>query len=95
MCVSRLLLLNCQVPYEKRNSVCVCVCVCVCVWERTKYFLLAGVIEVKPIADRVAQNLKIISKNFQFSTRRTRIYYLLLSTNRKHHVQNPGLLKEF
>ena len=26
-----------------------------------------------PIADRVAQNLEIISKNFQLSTRRTRI----------------------
>ena len=28
---------------------------------------------VKPIADKAAQNLEIISKNFQFSTRRTRI----------------------
>ena len=28
---------------------------------------------VQPIADRVAQHLEIISKNFQFSTRRTRI----------------------
>jgi len=28
---------------------------------------------VQPIADRVAQNLEIISKNFQYSTRRTRI----------------------
>jgi len=26
-----------------------------------------------PIADRMAQNLEIISENFQFSTRRTRI----------------------
>jgi len=29
--------------------------------------------EWKPIEDKVAQNLEIISKNFQFSTRRTRI----------------------
>ena len=29
--------------------------------------------KVQPIADRVAQNLEIVSKNFQFSTRRTRI----------------------
>ena len=28
---------------------------------------------LQPIADRVAQNLEIISKNFQFSSRRTRI----------------------
>jgi len=42
---------------------------------------------VKPIADRVAQHLEIISKNFQFSTRCTRIlmgctiYYLVLIVN--------------
>ena len=42
---------------------------------------------VQPIADRVAQHLEIISKNFQFSTRRTRIlmgfitYYLVLIVN--------------
>ena len=42
---------------------------------------------VQPIADKVAQNLEIISKNFQFSTRRTRIlmgfimYYLVLIVN--------------
>jgi len=42
---------------------------------------------VQPIADRVAQTLEIISKNFQFSTRRTRIpirffiYYLVLIIN--------------
>jgi len=42
---------------------------------------------VQPIADRVAQNLEIISKNFQFSTRRTRIlmrliiYFLVLIVN--------------
>jgi len=39
---------------------------------------------VQPIADRVTQNLEIISRNFQFGTRRTRIlmgftrYYLVL-----------------
>ena len=38
----------------------------------------------QPIADRVAQNLEIISKNLHFSTRRTRIlmgfiiYHLVL-----------------
>jgi len=42
---------------------------------------------VQPIADRVAQHLEIISKNFQFSTRRTRIlmrfiiYHLKLIVN--------------
>ena len=43
--------------------------------------------EVQPITDRVAQHLEIISKNFRFSTRRTRIlmgfivYYLVLIVN--------------
>ena len=46
---------------------------------------------LKPIADRVAQNLEIISKNFQFSTR---IHHLFLSTNRKSHGQNSGWLKK-
>jgi len=42
---------------------------------------------IQPIADRVAQNLEIISENSQFSTRRTRnpmeffIYYLALIVN--------------
>ena len=41
----------------------------------------------QPIADRVAQHLEIISKSFQFSTRRTKIlmgfmiYYLVLIVN--------------
>jgi len=44
-------------------------------------------IYIQPIADRVAQNLEIISKNFQFGTRRNRIlmgcvtYYLVLIVN--------------
>jgi len=44
-------------------------------------------IHIQPIADRVAQHLEIISKNFRFSTRRTRIlmgliiYYLVLIVN--------------
>ena len=47
-------------------------------------------LQIQPIADRVAQNLEIISQNFQFSTRRTRvlmgfiigaIYYLVLIVN--------------
>jgi len=55
-----------------------------------------------------AQNLEIISKNFQFSTRRARIlmrfiscdlshaiYHVLLGTNRKSHGQNSGSLKSF
>jgi len=42
---------------------------------------------IQPIADRVAQHLEINSKNFQFSTRRTRIlmgfimYFLVLIVN--------------
>ena len=43
--------------------------------------------ELQPIADRVEQHLEIISKNFQFSTRRTKIlmgfimYYFVLIVN--------------
>jgi len=51
--------------------------------------------ELQPMADRVAQNLEIISKNFQFSTRRTRIHHLWLGTNRQSHGQNSGSLKKF
>ena len=52
-------------------------------------------IHLQPIADRVAQHLEIIAKNFQFSTRCTRIimggiHHLFLGTNRKSHVQNSG-----
>ena len=39
---------------------------------------------IQPIADRVAQNLEIISKNVHFNTRRTLlfiIYYLVLNLN--------------
>jgi len=42
---------------------------------------------IQPIADRVALNLEIISKNLQFSTKRTWIYHLLLGTNCKSHGQ--------
>jgi len=56
----------------------------------------------QPIADRVAKNLEIISKNFQFSTRRTKILVgfitstmLLPGTNRKFHGLNSGLFKKF
>ena len=47
--------------------------------------------------DRVAQHLEIISKIFQFSTRRTRIgnHHAFLGTNRKSYGQNSGLLKKF
>jgi len=57
---------------------------------------------IQPIADRVAKNLEIISKNFQFSTRRTKILVgfititmLLPGTNRKFHGPNSGLFKKF
>jgi len=49
-------------------------------------FILLGLARYSKV-DRVAQNLEIISKNFQFSTRRTRIlmgfsiYYLVLIVN--------------
>jgi len=50
-------------------------------------FLSSNTSFTQPIADRVAQNLEIISKYFQFSTRRTRsimggiISYLVLIVN--------------
>ena len=57
---------------------------------------------VQPIAKRVAQNLEMISKNFQFSIRHTRILMgfimstmLLPGTNRKSHGQNAGTLTKF
>ena len=46
------------------------------------------------IHDMVAQNLEIISQNFQFITRRTRIHHLLHGTNRKSHGQNSGSFKK-
>ena len=42
--------------------------VCIYILKYTHVYVF-----VHPIADRVAQHLEIISKNFQFSTRRTRI----------------------
>ena len=54
--------------------------------------------DLQPIADRVAQNLEIISKNFQFGTRRTRILMgfiiYLIGTNRKSHRRNSGSLQK-
>jgi len=54
---------------------------------------------IHPITDRLAQNLKSISKNFQFSTRHTWIPMgctptpmLLQGSNRKSHGQNAGTL---
>jgi len=54
---------------------------------------------VQPIADRLAKNLEIISINFQFITRQTRILMgfiisttLLPGTNRKSHGQNSASL---
>ena len=50
-------------------------------------YLICIVHKVQPIADRVAQHLEIISKNFRMSTRRTMIlmgfiiYYLVLIVN--------------
>jgi len=58
--------------------------------------------DVLPIADRVAKNLEIISKNFQLSAGRTRIFMgfiisptLLPGTNRKTHGQKSGSLEYF
>jgi len=52
---------------------------------------------VQPFTDKVAQNLDIISENFQFSTRHTKILLgfiistiLLRGTNRKSHGQNSS-----
>jgi len=56
-----------------------------CLFMRVTW--LIHVIWIQPISDRVAQHLEIISKNFQLSTRRTRIlmgfiiYYLVLIVN--------------
>jgi len=50
-------------------------------------YLVCIVYKVQPIADRVAQHLEIISKNFRMSTRSTRIlmgliiYYLVRIVN--------------
>jgi len=53
----------------------------------------------KPIADRVARNLEIISKTFQLSTRHSTIFTGLImstmslrGTNLKSYGQNSGLL---
>ena len=55
---------------------------------------------VQQIADRVAQNLEIISTNLHFSTKRTGILMgfiistkLSRGTHRKSHGQNSGSLK--
>ena len=37
------------------------------------YIYICIYMYTQPIADRVAQNLQIMSKNFQFSTKHTRI----------------------
>ena len=50
--------------------VCVLVRACVRVYECVRMYVW---IYIQPIADSVAQNLEIVSKNFPFSTRRTRI----------------------
>jgi len=54
---------------------------------------------IQPIADRVTKNLEIISKDFQFGARRTRILMgfvmstmLLPGTDRKSHGQDCGSL---
>jgi len=55
---------------------------------------------IQPIADRVAQHLEIISKNSQFSTRRTRIllgfiiYYLVLIVNPMGRILVLGVFFE-
>jgi len=53
---------------------------------------------VRPIADRVGNNLGIIFRNFRFDNRRTRNLWeswLLPGTNRESHGQNSGLLNFF
>ena len=61
--------------------------ICVTCKARYIYIYIYIYVHIQPIADRAAQNLEIISKNFQFSTRRTRIlmefiiYYLVLIVN--------------
>ena len=56
---------------------------------------------IQPIADSVAQNLEMMFKNYQFSTRRTRIRMGFINTmifggtNHKSHRQNSGSLKSF
>ena len=74
---------------------CVCDRLCVtyktlwdCVSHTSLYETLCHrLCVIQPIADRVAQHLEIISKNFQFGTKRTRIlmgfiiYYLVLIVN--------------
>jgi len=54
-------------------------------------------VHAQTIADRVAQHLEMISKNFQFSTRRTRILIRLIIyyTHLKSHGQNSGSLEKF
>ena len=52
-------------------------------WERVREYLAFFFSQVQPIADRMAQNLEIISKNFQFRTDSHGICHLLLGTNRK------------
>ena len=52
---------------------------------------------VHPIADKAAQNLEILSENFQFSTSHTRIrtyhyFHVLGWTTHQSHWQNSGLL---
>jgi len=65
--------------------------------ERYKYHVSPCLLQ--PIADKVAGNPEIISKNFQFSTRRTRILMgfeistmLLLDDNHKSHELNSGTM---
>jgi len=63
-----------------------CVRTHVCLYTYHTYYVCIHT-HIQPIADRVAQHLEIISKNFRFSTRRTRIltgliiYYLVLIVN--------------
>ena len=87
MCAYESVCLCACVPVSaQRQYLCLCLCMCVYV-------------VIQPTADRLAQNLEIIFKNFQFSTRRTRIpmgciisTMLLHGTNRKSHGQNSSAL---
>ena len=66
---------------EIRIHVRVCIYICVYMYTCTylhythKCVHLHLSLNVQPIADGVAQHLEIISKNFRFSTRRTKILF--------------------
>ena len=92
---------------RKRDILITCLCVhymydrytCSKHREMQRYKYHVSLCLLQPIADKVARNLEIISKNFQFSTRRTRILMgfivstmLLLDNNRKARGLNSATM---